>query len=401
MLATSAADIATTLKFCKKHDMEFVVRGGGHSTSGSSSSEGGIVIDLSDMRRVEVDQSEMTLTAQAGCVWEDVDKAAGEYGLATVGGTVNHTGIGGLTLGGGYGWLSGKYGLTIDNLLEVQVVLASGELVRASEKENPNLFWAIRGAGNAFGVTVEFKYRAYEQKNSVWGGTLIFTDAHVDAICDWINHICAVSQGECASIVGFACPPPTFKPVPVAFVFYNGTEVQAKTFFEPLLKLNPVFDDTTVMPYSHVNGMLNHLVPHGGRKVTKGCAYGLPMSKKFFRSLFDDFSQFIKEVPDAYPSLLGFETYRTEKICEVSNTATAFASRGSYENVAVQLEWREETSDPACRQFARTMAAKFKAEMERGKREGDIVMKMEGVGEYGNTDGMNSALGNSQNVVYL
>lgn len=147
MLATSAADIATTLLFCKKHQVDFAVRGGGHSTSGSSSSEGGVVIDLSEMRKVEIDPIEKTITAQGGCIWEDVDEAAGEHGLATVGGTVNHTGIGGLTLGGGYGWLCGKYGLTIDNLLEVQMVLANGDVVRASDKENTDLFWAVRGSG--------------------------------------------------------------------------------------------------------------------------------------------------------------------------------------------------------------------------------------------------------------
>lgn len=128
------------------------------------------MIDLSLMRQVTVDPSVMTITAQGGCLWVDVDEAAGKYGLATVGGTVNHTGIGGLTLGGGYGWLSGYHGLAIDNLLSVRMVLADGSLVTASDAENPDLFWAVRGAGQSFGVTVEFTYRAHEQKDPVWAG---------------------------------------------------------------------------------------------------------------------------------------------------------------------------------------------------------------------------------------
>ncbi|KAI4159782.1 MAG: hypothetical protein LQ342_006293 [Letrouitia transgressa] len=170
LLANSTADISSTLLFAQEHNIDFAICGGGHSTSGSSSSEGGIVIDLSLMRQVTVDPSVMTITAQGGCLWVDVDEAAGKYGLATVGGTVNHTGIGGLTLGGGYGWLSGYHGLAIDNLLSVRMVLADGSLVTASDAENPDLFWAVRGAGQSFGVTVEFTYRAHEQKDPVWAG---------------------------------------------------------------------------------------------------------------------------------------------------------------------------------------------------------------------------------------
>lgn len=388
VLVTSAIDVSTTLLFCKEHKLDFAVRGGGHSTSGASSTAGGIVIDLSEMRKVEVNPVEKTITAQGGCLWQDVDEAAGKYGLATVGGTVNHTGIGGLTLGGGYGWLAGKYGLTIDNLLEVQLVLANGDVVRTSEKENTDLFWAVRGAGQSFGVAIEFKYRAHEEKNPVWAGTLLFTPDKLDGVLSFANHVGTVSKGERATIVGFAAPPPVRTPLILALVFYNGPEGKALEFFGPLLDLGPVVKMVSMMPYSSLNGIINPAVLHGGRKVNKGTTYAVPMRKESFHSVFDDFSQFLKEISDAGNSMIAFEMYATAKVCEFSNTATAFASRGSYENSLISLEWKDKADDAACRMFARMMAEKFRAEMERGKREGDIKLQVEGVGEYGNSDGI-------------
>ena len=148
----SAQDIASTILLSRRYSTSFAVAGGKHSSSGASSSNGGLVIDLAKMRKVEIDPLTKTAKVQGGCIWQDVDDAAGDYGLAMVGGTVNHTGVGGLTLGGGYGWLSGRYGLTIDSLLQVQIVLADGSIKTASKDENPDLFWAVRGAGHAFGV---------------------------------------------------------------------------------------------------------------------------------------------------------------------------------------------------------------------------------------------------------
>ena len=123
---------------------------------------------MAKMREVTVDAATKTLRVQGGCIWKDVDEAAAEYGLAMVGGTVNHTGVRRLTLGGGYDWLSGRYGLTIDNLLRVQMVLGDRTIQSASKDENPDLFWAVRGAGHCFGVAVEFAFQAYDQPNLIW-----------------------------------------------------------------------------------------------------------------------------------------------------------------------------------------------------------------------------------------
>ena len=152
-------EVAIVVVFAKTWGIEIASRGGGHTTSGSSSTDGGICIDLSRLRKVIVDPDTKTVTAQGGALWADVDKAAEEHGLAVVGGTVNTTGVGGLTLGGGYGYLVGKYGLVIDNLLEVELVLADGKTITASRHKNSQLFWAIRGAGASIGAILSFIFQ--------------------------------------------------------------------------------------------------------------------------------------------------------------------------------------------------------------------------------------------------
>jgi FAD/FMN-containing dehydrogenase len=179
--------VSKAVLFAVANNLELATKGGGHATSGSSSTEGGLCIDLSLMRDVSVDVAANTVTAQGGCVWEDVDNAAAEHGLAAIGGTVNNTGIGGLTLGGGQGYLTAQVGLVIDNLLAVEMVLADGSVVTASEKSNPDLFWAVRGAGAAFGVATSFVYRAHEQKNPVWAGLVFFPTTHLEEVIKHAN----------------------------------------------------------------------------------------------------------------------------------------------------------------------------------------------------------------------
>lgn len=346
------------------------------------------MIDLSLMRQVTVDPSAMTITAQGGCLWIDVDEAAGKYGLATVGGTVNHTGIGGLTLGGGYGWLSGYHGLAIDNLLSVRMVLADGSLVTASDAENPDLFWAVRGAGQSFGVTVEFTYRAHEHKDPVWAGQLAFTPDKIPRVLEFMNHLIDVSNGECGAIIGFAvAPPPISLPVLIAAIFYDGPAEKAKDFYAPILALNPVLDTTGVMPYSSVNGILLNAATHGGRKSSKGATFAHPLHPDFFQTLFQKYCAFVTELPDANGSIFLFEFLSTRKICETSNRAMAFANRDHYSNSMLGPKWHDPANDGRIRQWAREMAATFVGEKERMKREGLVKPEMEGVGEYGNYDG--------------
>ncbi len=167
----SPDDVTRALGFARAHDLVVAIRGGGHNGAGLGSCDDGLVIDLSLLRDVQVDPEARTVRVGGGCTWAEVDAATNEHGLATPSGIISTTGVGGLTLGGGLGHLTRKCGLAIDNLLEADVVLASGEQVRASADENPDLFWALRGGGGNFGVVTSFVFRLHDVGTVIAGPT--------------------------------------------------------------------------------------------------------------------------------------------------------------------------------------------------------------------------------------
>src|SRR3954464_4230724 len=167
-----ADDVATAVGFARDHGLLLAVRGGGHNGAGLGTCDDGVVIDLCLLKDIEVDPANRTVRVGGGCTWSDVDSATNEHGLATPSGIISTTGVGGLTLGGGLGHLTRKHGLSIDNLLEAEMVLASGERVRTSADEHPDLFWAIRGGGGNFGVVTSFLFRLHEVGTVVAGPTL-------------------------------------------------------------------------------------------------------------------------------------------------------------------------------------------------------------------------------------
>ncbi|RPI09414.1 MAG: FAD-binding oxidoreductase, partial [Actinobacteria bacterium] len=158
-LCTGVADVVAAVRFARERDLLVAVRSGGHGVGGHALCDGGLVVDLSPMKGIHVDPQARTARAEAGVLWGELDRATQLFGLATVGGIVSHTGVSGLTLGGGIGWLMRKYGATVDNLLSVDLVTADGELVTASENENRDLFWGVRGGGGNFGIVTSFEYR--------------------------------------------------------------------------------------------------------------------------------------------------------------------------------------------------------------------------------------------------
>lgn len=344
------------------------------------------MIDLAKMRRVVIDVDQKTITAQGGALWKDVDEAAAVHGLATVGGTVNHTGIGGLTLGGGYGWLSGSYGLVIDNLLKVEVVLADGRIVIASETENQELFWAMRGAGNSFGVATEFTYKAYEQSEPVWTSILAFTPDKSEAVVNFANGLQKASKGEASTMVVLAAPPPMGAPMIIAVGVYNGPAQTAEEIYAPLKELGAAMDKTSSIPYSALNGLMNDFTDHGDRKSVKGSTFLTPLNTTFATEIISEYIAFLEKVHDAARTIVIFEFWATSKICEVAQTATAFANRGHYQNVLVSPRWTLSENDDACRAWARHIAGLFDGERERLIRE-DASLKGDGVGQYGNFDG--------------
>ncbi|KAL7913399.1 hypothetical protein GGI35DRAFT_437338 [Trichoderma velutinum] len=351
-------EVSKLVKFASDNKLDIAVRGGGHSTGGCSSTEGGLVIDLSGMRKVTVDKDSKLIIAQGGALWADVDNAAIEKGLATVGGTVNHTGIGGLTLGGGLGWLTGLYGTVVDNLVSVKVVIADGSLLTASEKENADLFWAIRGAGHNFGAVVEFTLRGHDQPNEVYAGGYVFTPDKLTAIIDGLNTKMKNPDPKASVILVFASPPTMPGPIVVTNLFYNGDQAAAEKCYDFLLKLEPVANMAKMMPYNHVNGLLNPMATHGRRKSLKAVTLTHDVDAAFVQELFDEYARKMKENPDLAMTFVGIEFYDTTKLNNVPIESMAFANRGPYRAGIVGLEWTDSQKDMENRLWGRDLQAK-------------------------------------------
>ncbi|TVY83661.1 FAD-linked oxidoreductase [Lachnellula suecica] len=383
----SAADVSKAVLFSREAQLELAIVCGGHATSGSSSTDGGLCLDLSKMRVVTVDAEKKTATVQGGALWADVDLELAKYELATVGGTVNHTGVGGLTLGGGYGYLTGQYGLVIDNLLEVELVLADGSIVNASESQNPDLFWAARGAGRNFGVATSFTFQAYEQRKPVWAGLLVFPKEKLDEVITAANQLYKLGGGRNWTTVGFGSFPPILRTSILVVAFFDGPEDEAKGLYEPLLNANPLVNTTGLMPYPSANSMLNHAMPHGLRRGMKGSAFMAPLDTKFAASIFKDVEDFVQKVPDAESSTILFEGVSFEKVIAVPQRATSFTNRGAYGSVLIMPVWTDSKYDNDCREWMRAMATKCRAEFSLRKEKGTDEVTNEGVGEYVNYDG--------------
>ncbi len=323
------------------------------------------------MRSTEVDAGNKTVKVGGGALWGDVDAALTPYGLATVGGTAADTGVGGLALGGGFGWLSIKYGLVCDNILECTVVLADGRIVKANSKENTDLFWALRGAGQNFGVVTEFVFQAYEQGN-LWAGFVVVpaTPENVNKVIEVSNKLYLPgSNGKCAAAgiaaggFGFMKPPQAGGHVMLMVpISYNGPEEDGKAMFKEILDLGPVMSTMDSVSYEQANKLMP--IPYGLRVSMKGAAFELPVRPEFVLSALESFSKFTEDVPDAAGSYLIWELIPSDAILKVNNSATAFANRGDHMNALVGPMWTDEKNDQACRNWARDMSQMFKKELQ-------------------------------------
>jgi FAD/FMN-containing dehydrogenase len=366
VLVNSAEEISKTLLLAREHGVPFVVSGGKHASNGAGSIEGGLVIDLSRLHGVEVNKAAQTVKVQGGCIWEQVDRAAAEHDVAMVGGTINHTGVGGLTLGGGYGWLSGRYGLTLDSLLAVRIVLADGSIVTASEDSHPDLFWAVRGAGHCFGVVAEFTFRVHPQLNTVWAGQMAFPLDKLEEVVTFANNLVATSNGDSALVMGITAPPFTGgNPAVVTTVFYNGPESDARVIFADLLALNPIINSVRQRPYSEVNGMMNHAVEYGGRKLSKGATFVTPLRAEWVRSIIPDLQTLHRTVPGSRRTIMLFEFFRPDVWLSVPKDATAHGHRGSHQNLMIGPFWDDAEDDVTTALWSRSIAKKARAEFEQ------------------------------------
>ena len=268
---TSAADVAATIGVAREEGLDLSVRGGGHSAPGFGTNDGGIVIDLSPLQNVVVDPETRTARAGGGCTWAGFNDATHAHGLATTGGIIGSTGIAGLTLGGGIGYLSRKYGLSCDNLIGAEVVTADGQVLHASEKEYDDLFWALRGGGGNFGVVTTFEYRLHPV-GEIYGGPIAYPVDRTEDVLRFYRDYIAEAPEELGGFVGFHLAPPLpfipeewhFKNVCLAVPCWAGPVDQGEKMVKPFLDVvEPVGAHVGPMPYPALNTAFDPLLPPG------------------------------------------------------------------------------------------------------------------------------------------
>jgi hypothetical protein len=263
------ADVIASVNFGRENNLLISVRGGGHNVGGLGLCDDGLAIDLSGLKFVRTDVANNTVRVGGGNLWGEVDHATHPFGLAVPAGIVSTTGVGGLTLGGGVGYLSRKYGLTIDNLLEADMVLADGTFVTVNAEQNTDLFWAIRGGGGNFGIVTSFKFQAYEVKN-VFAGPTLWPIEKIEEIMEWYHNFLNNAPDELNGFIAAMVVPGAPFPKQLhnkqfcGIVWcYCGDMDKAEETFKPILAKKPIFEHLGEMTYPTVQSLFDGLLPSG------------------------------------------------------------------------------------------------------------------------------------------
>lgn len=342
--ATSTSDVVTAVRFARTHALDLSVKGGGHSVAGLATA-GRFVVDLSLMRDVQIDPARRRASAQGGCTWVDVDTATQRHGLATPGGRVTHTGIAGLTLGGGQGWLSPKHGLACDNLLSAEVVTADGDVVTAGPGGDEELLWGLRGGGGNFGVVTRFDYRLHEVGPQLLAGVLVHPLAMAEELLTRYSSLVDTAGPDLGGAVVltsapdvlFVPPAAVGAPIAVTTLAWFGDLAQGERALAPLRRLGPpMVDGIGPMSYLTLQALTDEPNPWGMRNYwTAAYAHSLP----------SQLAQAMVEATRAKRSPLSaiIVTQMGQAVNDVPEAATAFPHRDASWLVHPVGMW----SDPA------------------------------------------------------
>ncbi len=343
---SGTADVAAAVRFAREHDLEIAVRGGGHNVAGTAVCDDGIVIDLSAMRAVWVDPASRTARVQGGALWGDVDHETQAHGLATTGGIVGHTGVGGLTLGGGIGWLMRKHGLTIDNLLTAEVVTAEGSIVRASADEHADLFWALRGGGGNFGVVTLLQFALHPVGPTVTAGPVFWAAGDTSDVLRFYRDFVSEIPDELGTVVRLGTIPPLpvipedlhWRPAIAVACCYAGAVEDGERAVKPLRGFgSPLVDLISPTPYVDHQQGLDDTVPHGWHYYWKSTNLA-GLSDDVISVIADH--AYAANSPRTYAAMFHFGG----AVARVSHDATAFAGRDVPHNIIIDCAWLPEDS---------------------------------------------------------
>ncbi len=344
---TGAADVASVVRFARDCDLEIAVRGGGHNVAGTAVCDDGIVIDLSAMRAVSVDPAERTALVQGGALWRDVDHETQAHGLATTGGIVGHTGVGGLSLGGGIGWLMRKHGLTVDNLVEAEVVTAEGNIVRASANDHPDLFWALRGGGGNFGVVSSFRFALHSVGPTVIAGLVFWAAEDTTYVLRFYREFVADAPDELGTVVRLGTIPPLpaishelhFRPAIAVGSCYAGPVEDGERILRTLRRFGtPLVDLVGPTLYVDHQSGLDDTVPHGWHYYWKATN---------LTGLSDEVIDVVAEhafragSPRSYAAMF----HLGGAVARASGDATAYPDRNVAHNIIIDAAWLADQDD--------------------------------------------------------
>ena len=331
----TSSDVARAVEFARAHQLLVAVRGGGHNVAGKALCDGGLVIDVSPMKGIEVDPAARTVRAEAGLTWGEFDRATQEHGLATTGGFISSTGIAGLTLGGGLGWLMRKHGAACDNLRAVEIVTANGQVRRADDTENPDLFWGVRGGGGNFGVVTAFEYRLHPV-GQMLAGPVFFPLEHAKEALRFYRDFIGSAPDELMAYGVFLTSPEGARMFAIP-VCYAGPMEKAEPILKPLRSHPRVAADAVQpMSYCEIQSMFDPAFPAGRLNYWKS-SFLRELSDGAIETLVEHFAR----VPSPL-SVLALEPFGGA-LTRVGEEATAFPHRSASYTVVIPGIW----TDPA------------------------------------------------------
>jgi len=351
----NSEDVVESVNFARENKLLLAVKGGGHNSAGTASCDGGIMIDLSLMQNVEVDPDNKTAKAEGGCLLGKVDKATQEHGLAVSSGIISHTGVGGLTLGGGMGWISRKHGFSVDNLISAEVVTADGDIVHASKDQNSDLFWALKGGGGNFGIVTNFEFKCADIGTEVYSGPIVKRFEDVKEYIRFHREFVKTMPDEMTVwMVIRHAPPLPFLPeevhgkmvVLVPFV-YLGDPEKGKELMQPVRDFGETLGDGSAMhPWVGWQSAFDGLVDHGARNYWKS---------HHLKGLTDDCIDVIVDYASKMPSdeCEVFIPHMEGVPSRIGSDETAFSFRSTPFVLNIHTRWREQSDDEACMKWAR------------------------------------------------
>ena len=356
------ADVADAIALAKKLHLEVAVRGGGHNVAGRATVDGGVMIDLVPMKGIHVDPLARRVRAQGGVTWGELNRETQLHGLAVTGGVISTTGIAGLTLGGGVGWLMGKHGLALDNLVSVELVLADGRVVTASEQEHPDLFWAVRGGGGNFGVATSLEYRLHPVGPQVTGGLIAYP---FDMAWDVLRHFRDLTERLPDELTMFGtlahAPDGSGQKLAALVLCHCGSLADGEKAVQPVKAFGtPAMDGIAALPYTQMNCMLDAGYPKGALNYWKS-SFLAALSDDAIRAMIDGFAR----CPTPMGEML-LEHFHGA-VARVGPTDTAFPHRSPGYNMLVLSQWMDRQQSAACIAWARETYASLQPFMRAGR----------------------------------